>query len=92
MNERGNTPLHDAARWNCIGIVHLLLENDAPLNIKNVQGLTPLQMAKVCGDGERFKRERVIDRAQGEREVDNVMFFFQIFICWCLLFVSCIFF
>lgn len=56
MNERGNTPLHDAARWNCIGIVHLLLENDAPLNIKNVQGLTPLQMAKVCGDGEKSVR------------------------------------
>jgi ankyrin repeat protein len=47
VNERGNTPLHDAARWSCIDLVHLLLENDAPLNVRNLQGLIPLHMAKV---------------------------------------------
>ena len=48
VNERGNTPLHDAARWSCVDLVHLLLANEAPLNVKNLQGLTPLHMAKVC--------------------------------------------
>ena len=47
INERGNSPLHDAARWSCIDLVDLLLANGAPLNLKNLQGSTPLQMAKV---------------------------------------------
>lgn len=47
VNERGNTVLHDAARWSSVQLVRLLLKNKAPLTVRNLHGLTPLQMAKV---------------------------------------------
>lgn len=47
VNERGNTVLHDAARWSSVQLVRLLLKNKAPLTVRNLHGLTPLHMAKV---------------------------------------------
>ena len=46
-NQRGNTPLHEAARWNYFPIVKLLIDNKANVNCRSHQHLTPAQLAQV---------------------------------------------
>ncbi len=44
-NKLGNTPLHHAAVNGWTELARLLIDNGADLNIKNVKGETPLQIA-----------------------------------------------
>ena len=50
-NHRGNTPLHEAARWNFGQSVKLLIEvgHANPL-IRNKAQLMPIQLAQVCAN------------------------------------------
>jgi len=54
VDEEGNTALHLAVlfnRWHIF--VFLIYDYNAPVNVQNVEGSTPLHMA--CGMGERFR-------------------------------------
>lgn len=44
-NEKGDTPLHIAARWGYQGIIETLLQNGASTEIQNRLKETPLQCA-----------------------------------------------
>ena len=44
--KNGNTPLHYAVACNNIGAVRLLLQYNANKNIRNLEGLTPLEKAR----------------------------------------------
>ena len=46
-NSRGNTALHEAARWNNVGMVDALLQHRASVSARNHQSLTPMQLAQV---------------------------------------------
>ena len=46
-NSRGNTALHEAARWNNVGLVDALLQHRASVSARNHQSLTPMQLAQV---------------------------------------------
>ncbi|CAH3015022.1 unnamed protein product [Porites evermanni] len=58
-NDRGNTPLHEAARFNLVKLVILLLENGASVTMRNKRELTPLQYAH------RDDVIRALDQAEG---------------------------
>lgn len=44
-NEKGDTPLHIAARWGYQGIIETLLQNGASTEIQNRMKETPLKCA-----------------------------------------------
>lgn len=43
----GNTPLHDAARWDLIDKVVFLIQRGADASVRNAAGETPLHLAKL---------------------------------------------
>lgn len=45
QNDKGDTPLHMAARWGYEGIIQVLLENGASTDILNKSKDSPLQCA-----------------------------------------------
>jgi ankyrin repeat protein len=45
QNDKGDTPLHIAARWGYEGIIEVLLENGASTTIYNKAKDSPLQCA-----------------------------------------------
>lgn len=45
QNDKGDTPLHTAARWGYEGIIQVLLENGASTDILNKSKESPLQCA-----------------------------------------------
>ena len=45
-NERGDTALHQTARWGHIPLVNLLLRFKAPPGVKNKDGLLPLHLSQ----------------------------------------------
>jgi ankyrin repeat protein len=45
QNHRGSTPLHWAANIGRIGVVRLLLEHGADVNLRDGNGNTPSQLA-----------------------------------------------
>ena len=47
LNSKGDTPLHEAARWNMLDMVHLLLRHGAQVRTRNKAQLTALQLAQV---------------------------------------------
>ena len=50
QNAHGNTPLHLAVEGDLEEVVKLLLENGLDMEIKNIEGKTPLQLAHRRGD------------------------------------------
>lgn len=44
-NEKGDTPLHIAARWGYQGIIETLVQNGAPTEVQNRLRETPQQCA-----------------------------------------------
>ena len=46
-NTKGNTPLHEAAKWNNLPVLRHLLLNGASVNVRNKQHLSPLQLTQV---------------------------------------------
>ena len=44
--KNGNTPLHYAVSYNNVGAARLLMQYNANKNIKNFEGLTPLEKAR----------------------------------------------
>ena len=46
-DQRGNTPLHDAARLGYNTIVQFLADEGADVNAKNTRGQTPLSLAEA---------------------------------------------
>ena len=46
-NQKGNTPLHDAARWSSLVLVELLVKHDADGTLRNRQYLMPIQLTQV---------------------------------------------
>jgi ankyrin repeat protein len=51
-DEFRNTALHDAVRWNHLGILERLVDVGANLNIQNRNGDSPLHFAAFCGFAE----------------------------------------
>lgn len=45
QNDKGDTPLHLAARWGYEGIIQVLLENGASIHIYNKSKESPVQCA-----------------------------------------------
>ncbi|MGD8586822.1 MAG: ankyrin repeat domain-containing protein [Chloroflexota bacterium] len=45
LDDSGNTALHHAARWDRVTTIPLLVEHGASLNVQNVAGKTPLDLA-----------------------------------------------
>ena len=54
-DEDGNQPLHTAATQCDIGVVHLLIEKGASLDVMNDFGRTPLHAACIYGNAEAAK-------------------------------------
>ena len=52
-NTRGNTVLHEAARWTNVGLVDALLQHRASVSARNHQSLTPMQLAQVRADPDK---------------------------------------
>jgi len=46
-NNRGDTALHNAARWNHPRLVHELMLYGAQYTVTNNEGKTPLDLTKV---------------------------------------------
>ncbi|NCN26205.1 hypothetical protein GW915_01415 [bacterium] len=46
LNDGGNTLLHEAIEWDQLEIVHFLLEERANATLRNLQNLTPLDLAE----------------------------------------------
>ena len=47
QNKKGNSPLHEATKWNKEGCVLVLIEANANLHSLNKLGQTPLQTTQV---------------------------------------------
>ncbi len=45
QNNIGNTPLHQAAKWNQSGALSMLIEHGASTRLKNAKGETALDVA-----------------------------------------------
>jgi len=72
------TPLHIAATYNQLGIVKLLVEYaDAPLNIQDVEGWTPLHCACAEGNFEvveylgRCTKRKYYEKAINDKPLDD---------------------
>ena len=48
QNARGNTPLHNAARWGYLDIVKLLVSSDSRVDAVNKAGKTAEQVGLAC--------------------------------------------
>ncbi|KFY97220.1 hypothetical protein V498_02182 [Pseudogymnoascus sp. VKM F-4517 (FW-2822)] len=73
-NEDNETPLHIAARRDRLEIVGMLLDNNADLRIKEIDGQTPLHSAAYNGSKEVFARLLSVAGAEnllGEPEEDG---------------------
>lgn len=54
-DDKGNTALHFAAKYDCIEAVQILINRKADLNAKNAKGLTPLHIAVLANSFEVLK-------------------------------------
>lgn len=64
VNRSGNTPLHLAARWGYLGIVQVLLQFEAMVNVKNKRKQKPLDIAHSI-----FVKRMLIDAEAEQRHV-----------------------
>ena len=62
QNKMGDTPLHYCAKANTFEIASFLLENGADLTVKNVDGLTPIVVAKTNRNNEVSKVFEMLHR------------------------------
>lgn len=61
QNDKGDTPLHVAARWGYEGIIQVLLENGASTDILNKIKESPLQCALNSKVGDWIKTKTLAD-------------------------------
>ena len=71
QNGVARTALHDAARLGHLGVVALLLANGAAIEVKDLDGMTPLDLAKANGRPDIVKRLR--QQAQQAEEAKKVL-------------------
>jgi len=76
-NNRGNTPMHYAAKFSKTEVVTYLAESKANIEAKNNKGETPLDLAKVKGKTEVIKvlqklkdQKRAQEEARKKQEIE----------------------
>lgn len=65
VNKYGDTPLHLATKWNYIGILRVLLENNANANIPNKKNQIPLNLVQ------NYFTERLLRQFCNNQEVSS---------------------
>lgn len=69
-DQDGETVLHAAVHNQCFEMVQLLVEqSEVPLDIKNLEGQTALEVAQECGSENIANYLRAVDQAQQERAI-----------------------
>lgn len=69
-----DTPLHAAARYNCIPAVEMLLKLKSDTTLRNVLGRTPLEVAKEAGYeqvAEMLTRQRRLSRLLSRNDTNS---------------------